>query len=246
MDLLDPEVLFRVVDVIGVFANGLIGGAVARSKGFDPIGFLVLAIVSGMGGGLLRDLMLGVSFPVMITDPWYLSSAVAAAALAFISNLDGTFKKFLSVADMLALGCWSATGAAKAMAAGVGIMPAILLGVITATVGGMTRDIMVNQVPSVFGGGTLYASLAVVSSLQMALLYEQGLYQLGMGISIVMCLVLGLTAQQRNWMLPSAATLTLGAMVRVPGWRRRRTAVGKGAHKYEGPAEQDPGDHRED
>lgn len=223
MNQLDPEVLFRIVDVTGVFANGLLGGAVARSKGFDPIGFLVLAIVSGTGGGMLRDLILGVSFPVVVTDPFYLGGAVAAAAVAFLIKIDGSWRTLLSVADMLALGCWSATGAAKAMAAGLGIMPAIFCGVITATVGGMTRDIMVNQVPSVFGGGQLYASLAVVASLQMAILYEYGQYQLGMGIAIVMCLVLGIIAQKRNWVLPSAASLTLGAVVNVGPLRRRLT-----------------------
>lgn len=58
----DADTLFRIVDVAGVFANGLLGGAVARTKGFDAIGFVMLAIVSGLGGGILRDTLLGTGF----------------------------------------------------------------------------------------------------------------------------------------------------------------------------------------
>ena len=209
MSLLDPDVLFRVVDVTGVFANGLIGGAVARSKGFDAIGFIILAISSALGGGMIRDLMLGVSFPVALTDPLYLSTAVAAAAVAFLLDLDGQWKRLLSVADVLALGCWSATGASKAMAAGLGFMPSVMLGVITAIGGGMLRDIMVNKVPGVFGGGPLYATLSIVASGQMVVLYQMGQHQLGMGLAITLCCVFGLMAQKRNWMLPSAADLVI-------------------------------------
>lgn len=209
MSLLDPDTLFRVVDVTGVFANGLLGGAVARSKGFDMIGFVILAISSGLGGGMIRDLMLGVSFPVALTDPLYLGTAVAAAAVAFLLDLDGQWKRLLLVADVLALGCWSATGASKAMAAGLNFLPAVLLGVITAIGGGMLRDIMVNEVPGVFGGTPLYATLSIVASAQMVIAYEAGYHQLGMGVAILLCAVFGLLARKRNWMLPGAASIVI-------------------------------------
>ncbi|MBO3129713.1 trimeric intracellular cation channel family protein [Dermatophilus congolensis] len=213
--LLEPERFFRAADVIGIFANALIGGAVARSKGFDIIGFVVLAITTAMAGGILRDVILGTTFPVAVTDPWYMSSAVVAALLAFVLELDGRWKILLAAGDMVALGCWSATGAAKAAAAGLDLLPCIMLGVITAVFGGMFRDVLVNQVPSVFGENPLYASLAVVSAFQMTLMLQAGHYRIGMVISIVGCTVLGLLAQRRNWILPSAASLTLGGLVRV-------------------------------
>ncbi|MDO5698994.1 MAG: TRIC cation channel family protein [Dermatophilus congolensis] len=222
MSLLDPDVLFRVVDVTGVFANGLLGGAVARSKGFDMIGFIILAISSGLGGGMIRDLMLGVSFPVALTDPLYLSTAVVGAAVAFLLDLDGQWKRLLLVADVLALGCWSATGAAKASAAGLDWMPAIMLGVITAVGGGMLRDIMVNEVPGVFGGTPLYATLSIVASAQMVVMYQYGQHQLGMGIAILLCAVFGLLARKRNWMLPGAASIVIRTP-RIPGARMSRS-----------------------
>lgn len=229
MGLLDPDVLFRVVDVIGVFANGLLGGAVARSKGFDIIGFVILAISSGLGGGIIRDLMLGVSFPVALTDPAYLSLAVTGAAVAYLLDLDGQWQRLLLVADVLALGCWSATGASKAMAAGLNWLPAILLGVITAVGGGMLRDIMVNKVPGVFGGTPLYATLSIVASAEMVVLYQLGLYQLGMGLAIVTCLVFGLLARKRNWMLPGAVSIVIPAPRLPARVLRRGEREGEGA-----------------
>lgn len=59
----DAEALFRFVDVMGVVANGLLGGAVARSKRFDIVGFATLAIISGLGGGMIRDVLLGAGYP---------------------------------------------------------------------------------------------------------------------------------------------------------------------------------------
>ncbi|MDO5500220.1 MAG: TRIC cation channel family protein [Propionibacteriaceae bacterium] len=206
---MDADLLFRVVDVTGVFANGLLGGAVARTKRFDLIGFIVLAIVSGLGGGMLRDTLLQVGFPVALTDPAYLSAALAGALVAFVLDFGrGWTRRALLVADALALGCWSATGAAKALGAGLEWMPAIFLGVITAVGGGMLRDILVNQVPSLFNG-PLYASVSVVASAEMVLFQELGEYAIGMALAIITGGILGLLARWRQWTLPQAARWTV-------------------------------------
>lgn len=205
----DADTLFRIVDVAGVFANGLLGGAVARTKGFDAIGFVMLAIVSGLGGGMLRDTLLGTGFPVALTDPLYLTFALLGAAVAFFLDFGrGWARRGLLVADALAVGCWSATGAAKALAAGLEWLPAIFLGVITAVGGGMLRDILVNQVPSVFTG-PLYASVSVVASAEMVLLQSLDQYAVGMGLAIATGGILGLLARWRQWTLPPAAQWTV-------------------------------------
>lgn len=207
--IFDADLLFRLVDVTGVFANAVLGGAVARAKGFDAIGFVVLAICSGLGGGMLRDVLLGVGFPVVLTDPLYLGAALVGAAVAFLLDFGhGWARRGLLVGDALALGCWSATGAAKALSVGVAWLPAIFLGVVTAVGGGMLRDILVNQVPSVFNG-PLYASVSVVASAEMVLLMSFGQYAAGMGLAILTGGVLGLLARWRQWTLPPAAQLSV-------------------------------------
>lgn len=212
----DPDLLFRLVDVTGVFTNAVLGGAVARTKGFDAIGFVVLAIISGLGGGMLRDVLLGVGFPVVLTDPLYLSAAILGAAVAFVLDFGhGWARRALLVGDALALGCWSATGAAKALGVGIAWLPAIFLGVVTAVGGGMLRDVFVNQVPSVFNG-PLYATVSVVASAEMVMLMSVDQYAIGMGLAIVTGGVLGLVARWRQWRLPPAAGLTFPR----PGVRR--------------------------
>ena len=211
--LANPDTLFRVVDVIGVIGNGLIGGVVARSYRFDIVGFLILAISSALGGGMIRDTLIGQGFPVALTDPWDISGAVAAATLAYFIDLSGTFaRRSIVLADVLALGCWSATGASKALTAGLGWVPAIMLGVITATGGGVLRDIMVNRVPTIFGGNPLYATFAVVGSGVMVVFQQLGAFSLGMGLSITIATVFGLISPRRSWKLPEPVDLRFPAL----------------------------------
>lgn len=210
MEPLDLDGVFRIVDVTGVVANGLLGGAVARSRRFDIVGFAMLAIISGLGGGMIRDVLLGAGRPVALTDPAYLSGALIAAVIAYVVRLEDPFsRRALAMADLLALGCWSATGAVKASMVGLGWLPAIMLGVITAVGGGMLRDVLVGKVPAVFGGNTLYASLAVIGSIQAIAFYHSGRSDLGMGVSILTCAVLGVLARRLGWMLPEPIEFNL-------------------------------------
>lgn len=205
LEWFDPDVVFRVVDVSGVVANGLLGGTLARRKGYDPIGFVTLAVCAGLGGGILRDVMLGQGFPVALTDPFYLSGALVAALLAYLLDVRSVWAVLaLMFADFLVLGAWSATGASKALSAGLGWVPAVFLGVLTAVGGGIIRDVVANRVPEVFGGKPVYATLAIVTSLQMVVMQSLGRPTLGMAIAIVLSGVLGVAAHRFDWVLPAA------------------------------------------
>lgn len=205
----DAPTLFRAVDVLGVVGNGLLGGIVARRMRFDLVGFLVLAMLSGLGGGIIRDLMLTVH-PVALTDPAYLSGAFSVALVAYLVPLRSKWLNWtLTIADMLAVGCWTATGTIKALGYGLGVLPSLLLGVITAVGGGVTRDVLVGRIPAIFGGNTLYATLAVVGAVQAWLLTEAGMSDLGMGMSILTCLVLGILSRHFGWQLPKAPEWSL-------------------------------------
>lgn len=166
MDNGDLLAIFRVVDLLGLFLNGIIGGTIARRKHFDMVGFVVLALLSAMGGGVLRDLMLAAGRPVAVTDPSYLVTASLGAFVAVIVNLQGRWwRVFYVAADCVVLGAWAATGTVKALTLGVHPLPAVVLGMSTAIGGGMIRDVAAGEVPSVFGGNTLYAVPALVSGL---------------------------------------------------------------------------------
>ncbi|MCC9197109.1 trimeric intracellular cation channel family protein [Arthrobacter sp. zg-Y820] len=204
MENFDPGAVFDVVDLAGVLANGVLGGAVARQLRMDPIGFLVLALTSALGGGVLRDTLLQVGTPVALTNPAYLIVAIAGAFIAYLIELRGKWaNRFLIVIDAFALGCWAATGTSKALAVDLEWLPAILIGMATAVGGGMIRDIVVGRVPAIFGGNTLYATGALIASVEMVILYHLGLPNLGMGMAIVTAAVVCTVARRRGWRLPA-------------------------------------------
>lgn len=211
--LIEPDTLFRIVDVAAVVANGLLGGAVARAMRFDIVGFLLLAVACGMGGGMIRDVLLGAGLPVALTDGGYWLGAIGSAALAYMIDLSSNWAtRALVVVDFVGMGCWAATGTIKSLTMGLHWLPAVALGVTTAVGGGVIRDIMVNRVPAIFGGNSLYATVAFVGAAETAavtaLLHRPNV---AIAVSVFSCAILGLLARWRNWQLP-----TVPADLRVP------------------------------
>ncbi|MBS6433294.1 MAG: TRIC cation channel family protein, partial [Rothia mucilaginosa] len=78
-EFFDPDQVFRIVDIAAVVANGLLGGAVARAFRFDIVGFLLLAVACGMGGGMIRDVLLNSGLPVALTDSGYWIGAIGSS-----------------------------------------------------------------------------------------------------------------------------------------------------------------------
>lgn len=207
---------FRVIDLIGVLANAVLGGVVARSERLDPVGFAVLAILTGLGGGLIRDTLLQQGTPVALVDPAYILTAIGGAAIAFVVRVEGRpWDRTFPYVDALALGTWAAVGAQKTLAVGLGWLPAVLLGTITAVGGGMVRDVVLRRIPTIFGGGTLYATCALVASAVMVVLYRMELPTVGMVAATLTGAGLTLLARWRDWHLPEA-------YVWQPRRRRRR------------------------
>lgn len=204
------QIVFRVLDLTGVLLNGILGGKLARESKFDAVGFVVLAIISAMGGGIIRDVMLQVGAPVAITDPFYIGTALVGAAIAFLWKLDNKFwRVVLVVADSMVLGCWAATGSMKTLSAGFGVLPALLLGITTAVGGGMIRDVCSGRVPSVLGGNNLYATPALVSALVMVGLFYLGEPTIGMILATVVGTSFTVVSHWQKWQLPQNPEWTL-------------------------------------
>jgi uncharacterized membrane protein YeiH len=213
----------RFVDLVGVLANALLGGVVARAARLDPVGFAVLAIVSGLGGGLIRDTLLQRGTPVALTDSAYVLTALAGATVAFLLPVERRlWAKVFPYVDALALGAWAAAGAQKTLGLGLGWLPALLLGTITAVGGGLVRDVLLNRVPSIFGGNTLYATSALLASGVMVLLHQAGHDTAGLVVTTLVGAGLTLAARWRGWQLPDAyAWQGRMAVLARPRWRRR-------------------------
>lgn len=195
-----------VLDLLGVGVNAILGGAIARSREMDLVGFLALGLISGLGGGILRDVMLQHGPPAALTNPAYIPLALGGALLAFLVRIDHKWwdRGYIAL-DAAGMTVWAIAGAQKALAAGLGGMQAILLGTITAVGGGVIRDVILQRTPAVFSKSPLYATVAVLVA-GIAVLFQQVLgahIVLGTVAAIIGGIVLRLAAAARGWTLPT-------------------------------------------
>lgn len=205
--------LILVLDLLGVFANGLLGGAVARSKDLDMFGFAAVGLCSGLGGGIIRDVLLGHGPPAALTNPAYIPTALAGACVAFVVQVEHrTWDRAFIGVDAVALSMWATAGALKALGDGLGWLPAVLLGTITAIGGAITRDLLLQRVPAVFAQGTLYATVAIlVAAVAVIFARTHGLSSgTGTTVAIVVGVTLRLVAYWRGWQLPRGLDWKLG------------------------------------
>lgn len=154
-----------VLDLLGTFAFALNGGLTAvRVARVDIVGVLTLGLITAMGGGIIRDILLGDVPPATFRDWRYLAVAAAGALIAFaFSWLLNRLTMPIEILDAVGLSVFAVTGASKAVEFGLGPAQAIILGAITAVGGGTIRDALILKIPSVMSEG-LYAIPALVAA----------------------------------------------------------------------------------
>ncbi|MEI8144230.1 MAG: trimeric intracellular cation channel family protein [Alphaproteobacteria bacterium] len=139
-------------ELVGIAVFALTGALVAARKGMDPFGFALLGTVTGIGGGTLRDIFIGATPLSWIIDPTALIICVFVSTAAFFSahrfESEGR-ARLLLWADGVGLALFAVTGTAKALDASVPVISAIVLGVMSATFGGIIRDVIAGEVPFV-------------------------------------------------------------------------------------------------
>ena len=154
-----------MIDLLGTFAFALNGAFTAtRTVRLDIVGVLVLGVTTAIGGGIMRDVLVGAVPPSAFTHWYYLAAAGGGALLAFfISRPSRLLTGPILIFDAIGLSLFCVTGAQKALEYGLDAAAAIIVGAIAAVGGGTVRDIMIGQVPSVLTSG-LYAIPALVGA----------------------------------------------------------------------------------
>jgi uncharacterized membrane protein YeiH len=184
---------------VGAFQGALF--AIVRHR-FDLVGVTVVAGVTGMGGGILRDLLLGVR-PALLADRYLLVVLVAIVCAILLGKWHEKGRKPVVLADAVAISLYAIAGTYKSLELNTSILVAILLGVITAVGGGVMRDLIAGERPAIFQGGPLYATAALAGAATFAILYQFDLaLDLSVVISAAVIFTVRLLSLRFKWYLP--------------------------------------------
>ena len=192
-----------VLDLIGIFVFAISGALVAVRKQLDLFGVLVLAGVTGLGGGFLRDVLIGATPPAALGDWRYLLVPTTAGLVTFLFHPSlRRYERWVLLFDAFGLSLFCVAGALKAVEYGLGPVPAALMGMVTGIGGGMLRDLLAGHVPWIFGG-ELYATPALAGA-AVAVLLDRADVALAIAAvtGALVCLVWRLLAMWRDWRAP--------------------------------------------
>ncbi len=222
----DPTLLL-VLNLVGTFVFGLSGGMAGVRKQLDLFGAVVLAVVVGIAGGTIRDLLIGTP-PQTFRDWRYLAVAGGAGLLTTLAHpAINRLQRPIDVLDAAGLALFCVTGAATALAHRLGVVDCVILGAITGIGGGMLRDILVREIPTVLRGG-LYAIPALIGAGIVVVAYHAGDHTVTFPIvGAAACFLMRMAGLRYGIGLPAAADVAVTSMPRV----RRGHAVGDDGHK---------------
>jgi uncharacterized membrane protein YeiH len=197
------ETLISTLDFLGVAVFAVTGALVASRKQMDIVGFALLATVTGIGGGTLRDLILGV--PVFwVGSPVYVGVCFAVAVIVFFTaHIPQSRYRLLLWLDAVGLSFFCVVGSEIALGAGTGYFVAVIMGVMTATFGGIIRDILGGEIPVVLRK-EIYATAALAGSGMFAGAWALDLQGTVATLSgFLVCFAIRALALSYGWSLPA-------------------------------------------
>ncbi|MCK2184057.1 trimeric intracellular cation channel family protein [Halomonas getboli] len=207
------------LDMAGVIVFALSGVILACRSRMDPFGMLVLAAMTGIGGGTLRDLVLGVRPVFWVGDPAYLWVILATVGLSILGfhYIHRLSRIFLPVADAFGLALFTVIGTHKALSLEAPGVVAVLMGLLTGVAGGMMRDVLARRVPMVLRQ-EIYATAAIAGGVVLVVLEALGApLPLSVAASLVTTLGLRLSAIHWGLALPVFAWVTIPPPAPPPG-----------------------------
>lgn len=196
----------RVLDLGGILVFAMSGGLTAVRKGYDVVGVVALSLATALGGGILRDLLLGDTPPVALRDTNYLVVPLVAAAI--VSLFHGLIERHLLrpglVFDAAGLGLFAVTGTVKALSLGVNAIGSVVLGVITAVGGGVVRDVLAHDVPALFrADSTLFSIPAALGATVVVIAWRADAYGGHVGALVALgVFAVRILAMRYQWRAP--------------------------------------------
>lgn len=172
--------------------GGLSGGMSAVRARYDIFGTVAIACMTGMGGGIIRDILLQNYGLYAFQSPWFLlSCAMAGVVVFYFGKLATYLDPIVDLLDNISVALWAIIGASKSLSAGLGVIPSVVLGTITAIGGGISRDVLMNRSPVAFQAGPIYGSAALIGCIVYCPLKANGILPNSAGFLCAM-LIMGL------------------------------------------------------
>lgn len=202
---MEIDLVIIPVAYLGVIAGAVSGVFEARRKDMDVVGASVVALITALGGGTLRDLLLGRTPVFWVIEPSYPVLGFIVAVLTFYSTrLLSLTSRSILIPDALALGVFTVVGTAIAVEQGVAIFVAVIMGMVTGVFGGVMRDVTCNEIPNIFVKSTqLYATCSFVGAWVYILMLTNGFYLWAASLGgILVTFLIRLGAVRWNWRLP--------------------------------------------
>jgi uncharacterized membrane protein YeiH len=197
----------KLVDVIlyiGTFVFALTGALKARTHQMDIFGATVLAFVTAYGGGTIRDILIGIRPVNWMGD--YLALSLVLAAVMIIAVVRKNIKRFrviIFITDAVGLGMFTVGGIERSLEHGVNSVYAVLMGVISATFGGLLADILSNTVPDLLKRGELYATACLIGGVIYILLGKIGLtYEVDLIACVMIIVAIRIVSKLKRLKLP--------------------------------------------
>lgn len=203
-DLIVPDILLYLLDMVGVIACAIAGTLLAQHKGLDISGCILVSMVNAIGGGTLRDMALDRHPLFWMTDINYLIViTVTSLILQMFFHLYHKIDNALKLFDAIGLAAFSVIGFQVAMAQDMSPVIAIMMGVWTAVIGGLLRDIICNEIPLVLQR-EIYITASIAGSVTYLFLQYLG-FPAGINESIMLLVIftVRMLALRFDWHLPS-------------------------------------------
>jgi uncharacterized membrane protein YeiH len=201
-----PERLLFTAEIAGTLVFAVEGAMAAVNANLDLIGILTLAFCTALGGGIIRDVLLGALPPAALRDWRYPTIVLCAAALVFFLHQEvrAIPVAYIQVLDAAGLAIFAIAGTEKAMLHKMNPLVAVFLGTITGVGGGTVRDVLLNQVPTVLRF-EVYASAALLGSICMAAATTIRIRSTwAASLGGVVCFVLRVVSLWKHWNVPRA------------------------------------------
>ena len=198
-----PEMDYFIItiDYVGTAVFAISGALAGMKRGFDPFGVFIMALVTAIGGGTIRDLLLGATPVAWMLNPSYVYTIIGAVAFTYLFRRHmRKLRRSMFLFDTIGIALYTILGLQKALTFELGPVIAIMLGVVSATFGGVVRDVLSSEVPLIFRK-EIYASACLIGAILFVLI-DSWLGQVpGMVTAIIVVFLIRFLAVRNKWSL---------------------------------------------